>query len=217
MERSGTSGPSGDRASILCVCTANVCRSPMTELLIRDGLHRRGLATDSLSLGSAGVRARTGDPIAEHAADLLAERGIDAAGFRSRPLTAELVAGADLVLAASREHKSAVIALDPSASRRAFTIREFGFLLEDVREPGVPDDPAERVRELVRAAIGVRGLRQPERPDDFDLDDPYGRRKSAFRKTLALLDETLTLPLDLLAQRSAEPPVVRATRRFSWR
>jgi protein-tyrosine phosphatase len=218
-------------ARILCVCTANICRSPMTELLLRTGLQQRlGTAAEVVSIESAGVQAREGQPIAEHAADLLAERGINAGDFRSRELTPELVMGADLVLCASREHKSTVIAMEPSARRTTFTVREFAWLLAEEPVPTGEPDVSARLRQLVTVALGRRGLQQPDRPEDFDLDDPYGKRKSEFKKAMTLLDEVLADPLDLLAQtgtgtphgdgagqQNAEPPAVQTTRRSWWR
>jgi protein-tyrosine phosphatase len=217
-------------ARILCVCTANVCRSPMTELLLSAGLAARvPELADSVVVTSAGARAQEGQPIAAHAVDLLAERGIDAAGFRSRELSPELVETADLVLCASRTHKAAVIALDPTAREITFTVREFAWLLQQQPVPAGEPDLPQRLEQLVAVARDRRGLEHPDRPEDFDLDDPFGQRKSAFRKTLALLDETLAGPLDLLAQQSASPqggvavgsaaspPPEGARRRWLWR
>ena len=46
----------------------------------------------------------------------------------SQPLTFELVQWADLILTAAREHQAAVLAIDPSARTRTFTIRQAGRL-----------------------------------------------------------------------------------------
>ncbi len=48
-------------------------------------------------------------------ARVLAERGITDPGFRSRPLPAELVGSADLILTAERAHRTAVVQLDNRA------------------------------------------------------------------------------------------------------
>lgn len=49
---------------------------------------------------------------------------------RSQPVTADLVAWADLVLTAAREHQATVLALDPAARPRTFTIRQAGRLAQ---------------------------------------------------------------------------------------
>ncbi len=91
-----------DAFRLLFVCTGNTCRSPMAEALARAAAEARGWA--HLEVGSAGVSTVPG---------LSASRGALAVGQRhalplnehaSRPLTAELVEEADLVLAMSPHH-----------------------------------------------------------------------------------------------------------------
>lgn len=207
---------------VLCVCTANICRSPMTQQLLGHAVRKRlPHRSGELDVRSAGTRAAEGLPMAAHAVAVLEEQGVELSSFSSRALTAQLVGDADLVLCATREHRAAVVAFDPSASRRTFTTREFGFLIDDVSADDPPlldaTDLATRLRRLVKLASGLRGLRRPDRPEDFDLDDPYGQKIKAFRQTATLLDETLRRPLDLLTQQSAEPTAPAVARRSWWR
>ncbi|MDQ2670520.1 MAG: low molecular weight protein arginine phosphatase [Gemmatimonadota bacterium] len=87
---------------VLFVCTGNTCRSPLAEAMLRR------LAADhpglSLEVGSAGVGAAEGSPVSEGSYLIGLEHGLDLSGHRSRPLTAELVARADLILAMGRRH-----------------------------------------------------------------------------------------------------------------
>lgn len=58
---------------ILVVCTGNICRSPMGEIVLRDVAARAGLAVE---VSSAGVSAEeTGNPIDRRAAAVLREKG----------------------------------------------------------------------------------------------------------------------------------------------
>jgi len=109
------------RSTVLFVCHANICRSPMAERLARHA------GADIVAL-SAGTHALDGAPMHPGAAAILREWGVDAAGFASRALTADLVAGADLILTATRQQRAISVTLCPSALRRAFTIRQFGRL-----------------------------------------------------------------------------------------
>jgi protein-tyrosine phosphatase len=185
--------------TVLVVCTGNICRSPMAEHLLRAGLAARGV--EGVEVSSAGTHGLVGEPVQEHAAAVLAERGIDHSAFCARRLDADLVAGADLVLGASREHRAAAVTLVPRAAARAFTIRELDRLLARVDPTGLPADPAERARALVVAAGRQRGTAHPDRPEDDDVTDPYGGPAAGYPPTARLLDASLQRFLDLLGGR----------------
>ena len=112
--------PSGSTSravrSVLVVCTANQCRSPMVEALLR---HRLPV----LEVRSAGSLSED-VPASGGSVHAMAARGLDIAGHRSRRLDRDAVARADLVLALARAHLREVVALDPKAFRRTFTLRE---------------------------------------------------------------------------------------------
>jgi protein-tyrosine phosphatase len=95
---------------IVFVCTGNTCRSPLAEALCKKRL------ADSLGCGveelpakgyhvlSAGVAADSGGPAAEEAVEVARRYGADLGGHRSRPLTPELAAQADHLVAMTRGH-----------------------------------------------------------------------------------------------------------------
>src|SRR4051812_22131637 len=97
-----------DPARLLVVCHANLCRSPMIERLARQALAKRlgdpagGGQVPTVEVTSAGTHAEPGWDMHPFAGEVLRERGADVTDFASRRLTAELVAGADLVLTAAR-------------------------------------------------------------------------------------------------------------------
>ncbi len=186
---------------VLHVCTGNICRSPMAERLMADGLAARlGDGASAFEVGSAGTWGHAGSPMEPFALSTLATLGVDGEAFRARELVAEHVAGADLVLAATREHRAAAVVLQPRAAARTFTLREFARLTGAVDPAVLPDgDLAERARALVKAAAGKRGLVPPASPKDDDLADPYHAPETAFQACAALVQEALQGPLDLLA------------------
>jgi protein-tyrosine phosphatase len=195
---------------VLHVCTGNICRSPMAERLMRrmldDGWPEQA---PRFVVESAGTWGHAGSPMEPHALTTLAAHGVDGAAFRARELVAEHVAGADLVLAATREHRAAAVVLYPRAAARTFTLREFARLTDAVDPASLPDgDAVERAQALVRVAAGRRGLVPPQRPSDDDLADPYHAPASAFAACADLVAASLRGPLALLTAgrpaRSAE-------------
>jgi len=190
---------------ILHVCTGNICRSPMAERLMRAGLAARlGPDADRFVVESAGTWGHTGSPMEAHAHSTLAAYGVDGADFRARELLAEHVAGSDLILGATREHRAAAVVLQPRAAGRTFTLREFARLTATVGPASLSgavagDDLVDRARALVRAAAAQRGQVPPERPRDDDVEDPYRAPASAYVVCGDLVHRTLVGPLDLLS------------------
>lgn len=156
----------------------------MAERLLTADLAAAGV-TDVV-VTSAGTHARTygyvGRPMDPRAEAELRRRRLPGVGdFRSRELQRAYATAADLVLTADRAHRDAVVALEPGAARRAFTLREFAFLLADIE--GVAGRTAsDRGAELTRLAANARGLRRPDRPADFDLPDPVDADPAGFTR-----------------------------------
>ncbi len=99
-------------ATILFICTGNICRSAMAE-----GIARTRLDDASLRFGSAGTWAGRGNPATGHAVTAASAVGADIRDHRSRPLDEAVVAGADRVYGMTAEHVAAVPGaelLDPS-------------------------------------------------------------------------------------------------------
>jgi len=179
----------GTPARVLAVCTGNVCRSPAVERLLAA---RLGAA---YAVASAGTRALVGSPVDPPTAALLTDAGASADGFVARQVSAADVREAGLVLALSREHRSAVVRLVPSALRTTFTLRELGRLLAVADVSGLPDDPAERLAALAARARAARPLPGAAAdPADDDVVDPYGGGPAILARAWA----EMTGPLDVL-------------------
>ncbi len=186
------------RFTVLHVCTGNICRSPMAERLMRAGLADRGIT--GIVVVSAGTWGHSGSPMEADALRVLEEHGVDGGDFTARELVAEDVAEADLVLAATREHRAAAVVLHPRAASRTFTLRELARLLEGVSKADLSErDPVARAQELVACAAARRGrTTRPEHPRDDDLSDPYHAPLSQFARCADLVARAVAVPLDLL-------------------
>ena len=184
---------------VLHVCTGNIGRSPMAERLMRRHLVLRlGDSASSFQVTSAGTWGCTGATVEQFAALALQKRGIDASDFVARELTEEMLTEADLVLTATTEHRGLVVALLPSAVRRAFTLKEFARLgpLTSGRDNGIglPD----LARTKVAMAGRVRGLGdRPTVPDD-DIEDPLGAPAAFYEARANEIDMASRRAVDLL-------------------
>jgi protein-tyrosine phosphatase len=172
------------RFTILFVCHANLCRSPLAEHLARCALDDAfGSEAASVTVASAGTHAYGGSPMHEHSATVLAENGADSAGFLNRRVEASLLTGADLVLTAGRAQRSACAELAPESLRRTFTLRQFARLVTVVPDAPalVTGPPSERLHTLVKQARAHRHLAPVAPPAEDELADPVGRPVDAFR------------------------------------
>lgn len=117
--------PGPGTRTVLFVCSANICRSPMAEFLTGDLLRRGGEL--SWRFSSAGTDAEPGAGICPATARALSglPRGREfAAAHRSRLLTPELLEEADLVLVAGEAQRSAASRLSPGSRPKLLTMLE---------------------------------------------------------------------------------------------
>jgi len=180
--------------TVLVVCTANQCRSPMAEILLRDAVRARGL---DWVITSAGTRAVDGEPMHPKARAVLVERGHDPSGWTSTALTPKLIEHADLVLTAESLHRSEVVTLAPAALTRSFLMLQFARLAGHV--PPLSDARGPKAGPLLLdAVLDARAHVQPVPPGSEDVDDPIGRRMRAYRVCADVLQaavEALLQPL----------------------
>ena len=192
--------------TVLFVCYANMCRSPMAERFAAHLWRERfGAEAAAVTFASAGTDAADGISMVWGAATVLAEHGADGTGFRSRTLTPSILAGADLVLTATREQRAECVTMLPAAMGHTFTLRQFGRLVTEVSDPAlelshagkgavaVATGPADRLRWLVEQAPAARGRLQPVAPADDDLGDPVGQPIEVFRACAAEIRRVLDL------------------------
>lgn len=99
---------------ILFVCTGNTCRSPLAEAIVKRMVSDAG-RTD-IEVSSAGIQAWNGSAASDEALLVGLERNLDLSDHRSRPLTTEILAQSDLILAMSDNHVSHVRQLMPDAN-----------------------------------------------------------------------------------------------------
>ena len=174
-----------DRFEILFVCYANLCRSPMAELLARQAFDETfGVLGSVVVASSAGTRAYAGSAMHKRSAAVLAAAGIDPGAFVSRTVDSSVLATADLVLTAAREQRAACAELAPGKVRHTFTLRQFTRLVDAVGSvPGLANRTVpDRLRVLVARVNATRHLVPPVAAELDDLPDPVNQPIEAFEE-----------------------------------
>ena len=85
---------------ILVMCTGNLCRSPLVEVLLDRDLAAEGLEAD---VSSAGLAAPPGATPDRHLRRVAGDLGVDVDGHRSRPASVGDLRAADLILTMTNE------------------------------------------------------------------------------------------------------------------
>ena len=167
----------------MTVCTGNICRSPMAEVVLRDRLEKAGLA-DVVEVTSTGISDEEhGNPIDHRAQGVLRAHGYPVPRRAARQVGPTDLTANDLVLAMTSMHARALrrLAKTPDVVERVVMYRSFDPAAPRV-EPGDSehvldiDDPwygdvesfevcleqveaaADAIVEHVRAAVRDRGL-----------------------------------------------------------
>jgi protein-tyrosine phosphatase len=186
--------------TILFVCTANQCRSPMAHRLAVNWLGKRfGTGQADFVVASAGTMAWDGIVMTSLAGDVLTELGVDTAGPDSRALTEAIVGDAGLVLTMERRHRSDVVTLAPAALKRAFTLTEFARTAPvAAAELDLPSSPVDRAQAVVAATARKRGTVRSARPDDDDIADPIGNPIDDYRRAIGEISTAVDTSLTAL-------------------
>jgi protein-tyrosine-phosphatase len=136
--------------SILFVCSANQCRSPMAEALFISILEEAGVRSD-WRVESAGVWAYPNIPATDLACQAMRERGLDIEDHRAQAVTEDLIDQFDLVLVMEDRHRKSLQDQFPAYSDRVRLLSEVGGGECDIVDPvtGTLDTYRATVDELI--------------------------------------------------------------------
>ncbi len=141
---------------ICIVCSGNICRSPMAEVVLRELVQRAGLA-DVVEVDSAGTGDwHIGEQADSRALAALTAGGYDGSLHRARQFDPHWFARRDLLLALDRGHLRA--------------LRSWA--------------PHERDRRKVRLLRSFDPALDGSDEADLDLADPYDHGEEVFTRTL---------------------------------
>lgn len=125
-------------SSILCVCTGNICRSPLAERLL-------AAALPGATVASAGIGALQGKPMDPAAAAIARREGFVADDHAGQQLTAALVKQFELILVMEEDQKHWIESRFPESRGRVFLFTHWQDG-EDIEDPfRLPDEVFEDV------------------------------------------------------------------------
>ena len=121
--------------SILFVCTANQCRSPIAAELFKKLLQQKGFLSDEWTVESAGTWTRSGLPAASACRKLAKLFDVDLSHHRTQSITDVSLTDYDLVIVMEQGHYEA-LQLEFSAIRNKLYLLS---TLAGVRGKNIPD------------------------------------------------------------------------------
>lgn len=185
------SGAATELPRVLFVCTANRCRSPLAEHLMRRALRDAGLHA---LVTSAGLLAG-GFPTPATGVRVAAANGLDLTNHRSSRVSARVVEVSDVILTMTRAHAREIVALAPESWPRVYPLKQFTEFLEHVELPrrAYFRDAAMLVGEM-RKRKSILG-----NPDFDAVKDPIGRPPDVWQAVLDDLGDQLDRVVPALA------------------
>lgn len=173
-DQDSTTHADASHLRFLTVCTGNICRSPLAQLLLAQNLREL-----PVTIHSAGTHALVGEQLPPMQQDIARAAGIKTPeAHRAQQLEPGHLDRVDLVLAMEREHRSALVRLSPKILRQTFTLREFARITRFVPDDELVTEPSagrnQRLRHAIEVAAINRGLAPP--PEDaaaYSVVDPF--------------------------------------------
>ena len=143
--------------NIVVVCTANICRSPVGEAVLRQRLqeHQAGGSSGvQWQVSSAGTWADYGQAASGYGIELMAEQGLDISEHGSRPVSKTIMHEADLLLCMETGHAEALRAEFPRQAYKVHLLSEMAGPAYSIIDPyGGPRSEYQRMVDEVSGLI----------------------------------------------------------------
>lgn len=141
----------------------------------------------------------------------LRELGLSSDGFAARQLTPEIARHADLILAATREHRSSIVRMESSVLRRTYALADFSDLAAHLSKTGMvvarraDGTSGTFVRRVSEAAALGRGEVRARTRDEAEIVDPFRAPDKVLDRMFEQVDSLLPAVVAVLSGRSGPP------------
>ncbi len=160
---------------VLMVCTGNICRSPMAEVVLAQSL---GGLEGKVQVDSAGISAEEhGNPIDYRAQRILSSGGYEVPDRVAQQITVQDIVDYDLILAMTRTHYNAISRLAQQ----------------------VPEEERAEIRMYRDFATDADQRSQPE----LDVPDPWYGTIDDFVETLETLEDATPQLVGFISEQTA--------------
>jgi len=110
---------------VLFACTANVCRSPMAEAILKNLIKKENLEK-FVEVDSFAVWGGDGFSPSNLSQKVMQEHGLDISSHLSQSISPKILNSGDLILCMTPQHKSDLLHVFPHFENKIFTLTEFG-------------------------------------------------------------------------------------------
>ena len=173
------------RISILFVCKANQCRSPLAEAIARRQIADREVAAE---IRSAGLEANPGQPVTDGTLMAGRKAGFDLSEHRSQLVDAELVSSSNLILAMERDQIIDLVNVHGADLRHTFTVPELASIARLRTNRRADGTLADWLNWVASKRAPIEVLFAPP----MEIPDPTGKAMRHYRTTIDRLGADLS-------------------------
>ena len=177
---------------IMFVCHGNVCRSALSEYLLRDAL-------PNVTVTSSGLLYFEGHPMERHYVRELASHHIDGTPHRSRHITDAMVDGNNAILVFTDAQLSELLQEYPMAARKTYLIDDFANLAHACLSDG-DFAQAATIGERFEIMQMNEPFKRPTLPRAKEIEDPYGGTDALYTEVAQAIEASIRSIADALTK-----------------